>query len=240
MYALFAKLYLFFKTLIPLLKNFYTLKEGIYVYFVEYNFNENKFNKEGIYMNSRQQQKEQRRQLILQAALDLFIRKGYGETKIADIAKAANMSMGLLFHYFESKEKLYETLIRIGSEKLKMELNFAEASPLMIFQYVTEDIFQTINANPFAAKMFVLMENAQHLDTLPSDIKEMLAEANTLIAKSIPLIEEGQRLNEIREGNPQALAIAFWNSLQGIAQHIALQPNAPCPKAEWIIAILKK
>ncbi|MEC1178662.1 TetR/AcrR family transcriptional regulator [Metasolibacillus meyeri] len=191
-------------------------------------------------MNSRQQQKEQRRQLILQTALDLFIRKGYGETKIADIAKAANMSMGLLFHYFESKEKLYEALIRIGSEKLKMELNFGTASPLTTFQYIAEDIFQTIRANPFAAKMFVLMENAQHLDTLPADIKEMLVEADKLITKSISLIEEGQRLNEIRDGNPQALAIAFWNSLQGIAQHIALHPEVPCPEAEWIIAILKK
>ncbi|WP_193768902.1 TetR/AcrR family transcriptional regulator [Metasolibacillus meyeri] len=191
-------------------------------------------------MNSRQQQKEQRRQLILQTALDLFIRKGYGETKIADIAKAANMSMGLLFHYFDSKEKLYEALIRIGSEKLKMELNFGTTSPLATFQYIAEDIFQTIRANPFAAKMFVLMENAQHLDTLPADIKEMLVEADKLITKSISLIEEGQRLNEIRDGNPQALAIAFWNSLQGIAQHIALHPEVPCPEAEWIIAILKK
>ncbi len=195
---------------------------------------------EGFYMNSRQQQKEQRRQLILQTALDLFIRKGYGETKIADIAKAANMSMGLLFHYFDSKEKLYEALIRIGSEKLKMELNFGTTSPLATFQYIAEDIFQTIRANPFAAKMFVLMENAQHLDTLPADIKEMLVEADKLITKSISLIEEGQRLNEIRDGNPQALAIAFWNSLQGIAQHIALHPEVPCPEAEWIIAILKK
>ncbi|KYG90112.1 TetR/AcrR family transcriptional regulator [Metasolibacillus sp. FSL H7-0170] len=191
-------------------------------------------------MNTRQQQKEQRRQLILQTALDLFIRKGYGETKIADIAKAANMSMGLLFYYFESKEKLYEALIRIGSEKLKMELHAAAVSPLRTFQYVAEDIFQTISANPFAAKMFVLMENAQHLDSLPSDIKEMLAEADKLITKSISLIEEGQRLNEIKDGNPQALAIAFWNSLQGIAQHIALHPNAPCPDAEWIIDIIRR
>ncbi|WP_042470566.1 TetR/AcrR family transcriptional regulator [Bacillus ndiopicus] len=191
-------------------------------------------------MNSRQQQKEQRRQLILQAALDLFIRKGYGETKIADIAKAANMSMGLLFHYFESKEKLYETLIRIGSEKLKMELHFETSSPLTIFQLIAEDIFQTISANPFAAKMFVLMENAQHLDTLPSDIRVMLDEADKLIAKSVSLIEEGQRLNEIKDGNPQALSIAFWNSLQGIAQHIALHPNAPCPDAKWIIDIIRR
>ncbi|GLC88034.1 TetR/AcrR family transcriptional regulator [Lysinibacillus piscis] len=191
-------------------------------------------------MVSRQEQKEQRRLLILQSALDLFIRKGYGETKIADIAKAANMSMGLLFHYFESKEALYKVLIQIGSEKLKMEMSFPDTSPLTAFEILAQDIFQLISTNPFAAKMFVLMENAHHLEAMSTDIKEMLSEADKLMEKSIPLIEEGQQIGEIRQGNPEALAIAFWNALQGIAQYIALHPEAPRPDAQWIIAILKK
>jgi TetR/AcrR family transcriptional regulator len=190
-------------------------------------------------MSIRHEQKEKRRALILQSALDLFIRKGYSETKVADIAKAADMSMGLLFHYFDSKEKLYEELICIGCERLKMEFDFINESPLAIFTAATEEMFDMISTNPSAAKMFVLMENAQHLDSLSEDLKEMLAEADKLIKKSIPLIEKGQLLGEIKQGNAEALAVAFWCSIQGIAQYIALHPETPCPNSKWVISILE-
>lgn len=190
-------------------------------------------------MSIRHEQKEQRRALILQTALDLFIRKGYGETKVADIAKAADMSMGLLFHYFGSKEKLYEELIRIGCERLKIDFDVMNESSLAIFTAVAEEIFSMISTNPSAAKMFVLMENAQHLDSLSEDLKEMLTEANKLIKKSMPLIEKGQLLGEIKQGNAEALAVAFWCSIQGIAQYIALHPETPCPDTMWVISILE-
>ncbi|MGE7113683.1 TetR/AcrR family transcriptional regulator [Lysinibacillus sp. NPDC047702] len=190
-------------------------------------------------MSIRHEQKEQRKAVILKSALDLFIRKGYGETKVADIANAADMSMGLLFHYFDSKEKLYEELIRIGCERLKMDFHFADESPLETFNKVVEELFTMICTNPSAAKMFVLMENAQHLENLPEDLKRMLAEADKLIKRSIPLIEKGQLLGEIKEGNAEALAVTFWCSIQGIAQYIALHPETPCPDTKWILSILE-
>ncbi len=190
-------------------------------------------------MGNRDEQKENRRITILQTALELFIRKGYGETKIADIAQAANMSMGLLFHYYPSKEKLYEELILIGTQKTKMNFELADNSPLEILKANANDIFNMIKANPASAKMFVLMENANHSDTLSPEIKEMLSESDKLINNSITIIEKGQAIGEIRPGNPEALAIAFWNSIQGIAQHIALYPQAPCPDTNWIISIIK-
>ncbi len=54
-------------------------------------------------MSIRDEQKEQRRQLIMDKAIELFAKKGYADTKIGDIAQAADMSVGLMFHYFESK-----------------------------------------------------------------------------------------------------------------------------------------
>lgn len=112
-------------------------------------------------------------------------------------------------------------------------------SPLAIFRTTVESFFGMIKASPFAAKMFVLMENAQHLDILPPELKEMLLEADRLIENSASLIERGQELGEIKAGNPEALAVAFWCSIQGIAQRIALYPETPCPNVEWIVSILE-
>lgn len=190
-------------------------------------------------MSKRMEQKEQRRLHILETALDLFIRKGYGETRIVDIARASNMSMGLLFHYFESKEKLYEVLVRSGCERMSMEINLETDSPLDFFRRAVEDIFFMITSSPSAAKMFVLMEQAHHSTTLPQELKNVLTEADRLIENCVPLIEQGQLLGELRAGDPKALSIAFWCSIQGIAQQLALNPDAPCPDAEWVLSIIK-
>ncbi len=48
-----------------------------------------------------------KRELILAAARDLFAQKGYEETTIADIAKAAGMAVGTIYLYFRNKHEVY-------------------------------------------------------------------------------------------------------------------------------------
>ena len=65
---------------------------------------------------TRTEQREKRRQEILMVALDIFVHKSFAAAKTQDIASAVGMSEGLMFHYFESKEKLYEELIKTAME----------------------------------------------------------------------------------------------------------------------------
>ncbi len=55
--------------------------------------------------------KDERREQIMQAGLKVFAQKGLAATKISDIAALANLSYGLVYHYFHDKEELYYTLI---------------------------------------------------------------------------------------------------------------------------------
>ncbi len=50
------------------------------------------------------------RQLILNTALDLFARQGFAATTMREIAAAADVSVGLAYRYFDSKEALLLTL----------------------------------------------------------------------------------------------------------------------------------
>lgn len=190
-------------------------------------------------MPSRAEQKEKRRQEILEAGLDLFIRKGYAATKITDIANQVGMSTGLLFHYFESKEKLYEALIRIGVLGPQSVMPYPTEESIIFFEQVAGQILYVIKSEPFVAKMFVLMSQAMYNETTSPDIQELLTQTDT-ITPSIPLIEAGQRSGCIRPGNPKALSILFWRTIQGIAEEIAIHPDAPCPEAEWIVDILRR
>jgi len=55
---------------------------------------------------------EDKRRLILDAAVRVFARKGYHTSRVGDIAEEAGVAHGLLYHYFRSKEELLETIFR--------------------------------------------------------------------------------------------------------------------------------
>ena len=188
---------------------------------------------------SRTEQKEKRREEILAAGLNLFIRKGYSATKTLVISQAAGISEGLLFHYFETKEKLYEELIKLGISGPQNLLNNIKGEPLEFFQTAVKEIFNYIDTTPFVAKMFVLMKQAGCNDAAPESVKKILA-SNNIFSVSVEKIKEGQKSGTIRKGDPTALAFAYWGSVQGIAEQAALFPDTPIPDSEWIVDIIRR
>ena len=67
------------------------------------------------------QTKEYRRKQILDAALAVFSRKGYGEATIPDIAQEAGVAVGTMYNYYESKRDLLVSLVHnyVLTEPLK-------------------------------------------------------------------------------------------------------------------------
>lgn len=193
-------------------------------------------------MSTRDEQKEQRRQLILDTALELFAKKGYADTKIGDIAKAADMSVGLMFHYFESKEKLLEELVRCGAEATNTprELNFE--NPLDYFEGFLKMLFRYARENPRVLYMFVIMSQVGRGEGIPPHIKE-IAMGVDQIEQSAEVIAAGQRYGYFREGDPYLLSFAFWSSVQGIMELLAASPEmlerGTLPEADWIIDIIR-
>jgi AcrR family transcriptional regulator len=55
---------------------------------------------------------EEKRRLILDAAVRVFARKGYHTCRVGDIAEEAGVAHGLLYHYFSSKDEVLETIFR--------------------------------------------------------------------------------------------------------------------------------
>ena len=190
-------------------------------------------------MVTRQEQRERRREEILRAALRLFVRKGYAATKVSDIAEAVGMSTGLMFHYFESKEALYEALVEVGVDGPMAMVGDSEGDAIAFFEGAAASILAFLREDPFMADMFVLMGNALMDDAIPERAKELLAgfDMNTPTAE---MVRRGQREGTVRAGDPTALSIAFWAAIQGIAEELAVYPDMPCPEPEWIVDIVRK
>jgi AcrR family transcriptional regulator len=70
---------------------------------------------------------EKRRQL-LEAAVRVFARKGYHASRVGDIAEEAGVAHGLLYHYFESKEQVLDTIFRETWSELLATVHSVEES----------------------------------------------------------------------------------------------------------------
>ena len=179
-----------------------------------------------------------RQKQIMFKALELFVTKGFGETKISDIADALDISVGLLFHYYESKEALYRSLVEMGvsSAKLPEKIEFTE--PVEYFTKTVDGLFSAAQEQPWVFQMFVLMSQARN-PGIPDDIRQLALSVDQ-IGYSAEIIKKGQENGTIKEGDPVALSFAFWCSVQGIMEQHIITPEYPLPKAAWITDILRK
>lgn len=55
--------------------------------------------------------KNEKQGMIIDAALEVFREKGYANARMADIARRAGVSYGLVYHYFGSKEVLFDLIV---------------------------------------------------------------------------------------------------------------------------------
>ncbi len=69
----------------------------------------------------RQRRKETRPQELLDAALDLFVDKGFAATRSEEVAQRAGVSKGTLYLYYPSKEELFKAVVRQNLSNLITE-----------------------------------------------------------------------------------------------------------------------
>jgi AcrR family transcriptional regulator len=69
----------------------------------------------------RQRRKEARPQELLEAALALFVEKGYTATRTEEVARRAGVSKGTLYLYYPSKEELFKAVVRHNLSSLIAE-----------------------------------------------------------------------------------------------------------------------
>lgn len=70
---------------------------------------------------ARQRRKETRPQELLDAALALFVEKGFAATRAEEVAQRAGASKGTLYLYYPSKEELFKAVVRSNISSLIAE-----------------------------------------------------------------------------------------------------------------------
>ena len=114
-------------------------------------------------MNGFERRKKRKRENICRAAFELFCTLGMQKTKIAQIAKKADVSQVTIYNYFGSKENLLKkSYIYFMEEKLQQYENLLEEE-LTFLQIIEKIVFDKSES--------VKMMNYEFIQTLLSGIK---------------------------------------------------------------------
>lgn len=158
---------------------------------------------------------QERRSAILEAAISLFDSKGYVNTTISDIAKEADMSNGLIYHYFSNKgdilrsygESIKECEVHVLSKPSAVE-SLREFLSRVLLDYETTNYHSPIRTLVTCYSQGDLQED--ELGFPFNDYgKDFLG----------GIIRQGQKFGEFREGDPEIMGDVLWHTVIGYTIH---------------------
>jgi TetR/AcrR family transcriptional regulator, fatty acid metabolism regulator protein len=157
---------------------------------------------------------EDKRRLLLDAAVRVFARKGYHACRVGDIAKEAGVAYGLLYHYFSSKEEVLATIFRETWSQLIETTRSIEATGDPASDQIrklAEVILRTWRRNPDLVR--VLVREVARSPHLQHEIEEIGHGVDAVER----IIRHGQDTGEFRrELEPRLAALIVYGAIEQI------------------------
>ncbi len=167
-------------------------------------------------MSKRDQKKEE----ILLAGIDVMRRNGYNGTSVKDIVDAAGVPKGSFYNYFESKEafalEAVEFTANAGREAAEAVLGNRQVAPLSRLRAYFENSIQNACCNEFREGCFLgnmCQEMADTSDTLRQMLNRKLKQLTALLAETIRQAQEQGAIT--RTLDPQQTAEFLFNAWEG-------------------------
>lgn len=184
--------------------------------------------------------RDERQAHILRAAAHVFARKGLAATTIADIATAANVSHGLTYHYFTSKEEIFRQLITRamqGTERILREARIREGTVTERLHWLIDTM---IEGTRDSADDMLIVQQAAISEAVPSDVRELVLNGPPMLVKLLSeLLREGQLCGEIIAGDPDQLALLLLSCIQGIFSNIVMRLDQHSIKPETMLRLFQ-
>jgi TetR/AcrR family transcriptional regulator, cholesterol catabolism regulator len=107
------------------------------------------------------------RDLILDKAAGLFAQKGVSASTVRQIAEAAGITSGTLYHHFKSKDEIVDEILRryVRAIHENYEAPLTVADPRQRLAAVIRASLETAQAHPHATEIY--QNDANYLSSLP-------------------------------------------------------------------------
>ncbi|WP_404402056.1 TetR/AcrR family transcriptional regulator [Pelagibacterium halotolerans] len=155
--------------------------------------------------------KEARPDEIVEAALEVFARRGYAAARLDDIAARAGVSKGTLYLYFENKEALFEAVVSQSFapniERVRAVIAQAEGRIGVLLPMLPPVLAQIMRSVPVAAIVKMVIGESQNFPNIARSWYEVMV--NPVVGLVTQTIADAQARGEIRPGDPRNYAIQF-------------------------------
>ena len=149
---------------------------------------------------TRQRRKETRPQELLDAALSLFVEKGFAATRAEEVARRAGVSKGTLYLYYPSKEELFKAVVRQKLTQLIAEgqdlVGSFEGSTSDLLRLLVHIWWERFGNTPAAGIHKVVIAEVRNFPELAQFyVDEVIAPADRLFSSTV---ERGIQRGEFR------------------------------------------
>jgi TetR/AcrR family fatty acid metabolism transcriptional regulator len=165
-------------------------------------------------MVARADRQADRRRQILAAAVKVFAEKGFHASRVGDIAEEAGLAYGLVYHYYESKEDLLETIFRTTWTEMLARVREVEEAGVPAAEavrQVTALLLRTWRRDPDLVR--VLVREVTRNQHVQQEIEEITQAMEALER----IIRRGQESGEFRtELDSRLSAVVFYGALEEV------------------------
>ena len=183
----------------------------------------------------RLRQQDVSRGQLLDAAEEVFGRKGFHEATLKEVAELAEFAVGSVYSFFENKDDLFRQIfVRRGEQfipELHAILDNSDSSPVEQLHALVDFEVGFFRSHPHFGRLYLRYSSATSLSSdrdIDAVMKERYEDAMRVQAS---LFRRGQRAGVLRKGDPDVLARLFSGL---IAAYQALDPavvsDEPNPK----------
>jgi TetR/AcrR family transcriptional regulator len=157
---------------------------------------------------------DDKEEIILRAAMDVFVDKGQYGAKMQEIADRAGINKALLHYYYRSKEKLYTHIFKYIFKKIMSEvvelfssnLPFKEFLKTFISKYI--DLLNKNHRFP----LFIMRELSQGGKIVSNALKEAMPKELSEHLPAIRMMEEAMENGEIVKMDPRQVILTVIGS----------------------------
>ncbi len=186
---------------------------------------------------------EEQKERILSAALPVFVQRGLAATRMADIAAAADMGYGSVYHYFPDKEAIFTALMQRemqASVQHAQEALERPGTPWERLEWWLSRAMTWVRKRPEVVLFMtqVLVNEPAH-EALRGLVYQLSRAAHNELRR---LIVQGQEAGQMVAGNPDQLVNAIQSCLQGFAIQAAFDQDhmgENLPDAQVLLRLLK-
>ena len=160
-----------------------------------------------------QEIREEMRSTILRKSLLYFARNGFAGTKISDLSKNIAIGQGTIYVYFESKEELFQEILKIAdSNEILKKMKLLAVMPISAkkkLRMLSETVLNRLEEEETFAAMIAL--NTQRLlEKNEAYSSEETTYQTELYNYTSKIIEQGQKEKSMVDGLSMKLADYYW------------------------------